>query len=83
MFSIYGFNFQLFYFLVTTNKTRTTVKENRNEEERKYSTVVQLDQNGKSSVQTNQELVVIQANGEVELTLDLIDKCPEGSDHTN
>ena len=45
--------------------------------------MVQLDQNGKSSVQTNQELVVIQANGEVELTLDLIDKCPEGSNHTN
>ena len=70
------------YFLATTNKTRTTVKENRTDEDRKYSTVVQLDQNGKSSVQTNQELVVIQANGEVELTVDLIDKCQETSDHT-
>ena len=74
--------FNNFYFLATTNKTRTTVKENRTDEDRKYSTVVQLDQNGKSSVQTNQELVVIQANGEVELTVDLIDKCQETSDHT-
>ena len=74
------FNY-LFYFLASTNKRRT-ILENRTEE-RKYSTVVQLDQNCKSrsSVQTNQELVVIQANGE--LTVDLIDKCQEVSEDPN
>ena len=41
--------------------------------EKQFSTLVQF--NGKSSVQTNQELVMVHANGEV--TLDLIDKCQE------
>ena len=40
---------------------------------KQFSTLVQF--NGKSSVQTNQELVMVHANGEV--TLDLIDKCQE------
>merc|ERR1712218_280618 len=54
---------------LTSINRRKTLKEDM-PGKKSFSTLVQLNENGKSSVQTNQELVMVHANGEV--TLDLI-----------